>query len=385
MKRLSIAHVLSSFGMGGQERVALDLASTQRARGHRVMAISLSESPEGSMAELFRAADIQTESVAKRGKSVDPTLAVRVARFLTRGGVELVHTHNPQALVYGSPAAALAGAACVHSKHGVNPDPSRRMWLRRAASKIVDAYVAVTPSLARVAAAAHECDPTQLHVIPNGIDTQRFSLDLEARRRVRAELGIPDNAWVVGTVGRLAPEKNQGLLIDAMAPMLDPRRHLVIVGEGPEREELQRRAQATWRPELIHLTGARHDVSALLSAFDVFALTSRSEGLPLVLLEAMAMGLPVLSTAVGGIPDLVEHGVTGFLVDATDHAGLVTQLIWLSSRPQSALDVASAARRTVLERHSTEHMASAYEDLYFRVLRGVRGSRSAALPLAANS
>jgi glycosyltransferase involved in cell wall biosynthesis len=384
MKRLSIAHVLSSFGMGGQERVALDLATAQHARGHQVLAISLSDAPDVSLADSFRAAGIRTECVAKHGGSVDPTLAVRVSKHLRSGGVELVHTHNPQALVYGSPAAALAGAACVHSKHGVNPDPSRRMWLRRAASKIVDAYVAVTPSLARIATAAHECDPTQLHVIPNGIDTQRFSLDLEARRRIRAELGIPENAWVVGTVGRLAPEKNQALLIDAISPMLDPRRHLVVVGEGPERDELERRAQATWRPELVHFTGARSDVSALLSAFDVFALTSRSEGLPLVLLEAMAMGLPVLSTAVGGIPDLIEHGVTGFLVDPADEGGLMTQLIWLSSRPQSALDVANSGRRLVLERHSTEHMARDYEDLYFRVLRGVRG-RGAPLSLAASS
>jgi glycosyltransferase involved in cell wall biosynthesis len=220
-------------------------------------------------------------------------------------------------------------------------------------------------------------------VIANGIDTQRFSLDLDARRRVRAELGIPEQAWVVGTVGRLAPEKNQGLLIDAMSPMLDPRRHLVIVGEGPERPELERRAQATMRPELVHLTGARRDISSLLSAFDVFALTSQSEGLPLVLLEAMAMGLPVVSTAVGGIFDLVEPGVTGFLVKPGDTTALMTQLIELSTRPQSALDIANTARRRVLDRYSAEQMASDYEALYFRVLRGVRRTE-APLPLAAN-
>jgi len=368
MKALSIAHVLSSFNLGGQERVALDLAKQQVLAGHRVLALSLAGEPEGPLGEQFRGLGVRTQSFTKHGPSIDPSLAVRLARSLTQNSVDIVHTHNPAALVYGSPAATLAGAACIHSKHGVNPDPSRRMWLRRAASTIVDAYVAVTPSLARVAVAQNECDPTRLHVIPNGIDTATFSLDLEARHRVRQELGIPENAWVVGTVGRLAPEKNQALLIDAMAPMLDPRRHLVIVGDGPERQALTDRAQSTWRPELVHLTGARSDVAALLSAFDVFALTSRSEGLPLVLLEAMAMGLPVLTTSVGGIPDLVEHGVTGFLVPPDDVTALVTQLIWLSSRPQSALDVATAARRLVLSRHSTEQMALDYEKLYRRVL-----------------
>jgi glycosyltransferase involved in cell wall biosynthesis len=382
MSSLSIAHVLSSFNMGGQERVALDLAQLQRAAGHRVLAVSLAEPPDGPVAALFHAAGVRIESVARRGPSFDPTLAVRVAKYLRRDRVGVVHTHNPQALVYGSPAAVLARAACVHTKHGINPDPSRRMWLRRAASKMVDAYVAVTPTLARVALSNQECEPTQLHVISNGIDVQRFSPDLAARRRVRAELGIPDNAWVVGTVGRLALEKNQGLLIDAIAPMLDPRRHLVIVGEGPEREGLEAHAAATWRPEFVHFTGGRNDVESLLAAFDVFALTSQSEGLPLVLLEAMAMGLPVLATAVGGVPDLVEHGTTGFLVESGDRTALTAQLIWLASRPTAALEVASTAHRIVLERHSTKHMTRDYETLYQRLARRARSSQD--LSIAAN-
>jgi glycosyltransferase involved in cell wall biosynthesis len=383
MNPLSIAHVLSSFNLGGQERVALELARLQRAAGHRVLALSLSSATEGPLAELFHDADVKTASVAKRGPSFDPTLAVRLAQALAQAGVEVVHTHNPHALVYGSPGAALAGAACVHTKHGVNPDSARRMWLRRAASKMVDAYVAVTPTLARVALAEHECEPSQLQVIPNGIDTARFRPDLEARRHVRAQLGIADNAWVVGTVGRLAPEKNQGMLIDAMGPMLDPRRHLVIVGDGPEREALVARAKATLRPELVHLTGARADVEQLMSAFDVFVLTSESEGLPLVLLEAMAAGLPVLSTAVGGVPDLVEDQLTGFLVEPSKPTALMTKLIWLSTRPQKALDAASTARSRVLERHSTERMSSDYEALYARVARRVQAHQ--ALPRAVSA
>jgi len=369
MTHLTIAHVLSSFGTGGQERVALDLARRQRAQGHRVVALALADPPSGPMAALFEAADVATGTVTKLGPSFDPTLAVRLARTLAAHQVDVVHTHNPHALVYGAPAAALCTKACLHTKHGINPDPARRLWLRRAAARVLDAFVAVTPRLARVATSNHECDPTQLHVVPNGIDTQLFSLDLEARRRIRAELGIPEQAWVVGSVGRLAPEKHQSLLIDAMAPMLEPRRHLVLVGDGPERAALLARAQATLRPELVHFTGARSDVSSLLSAFDVFALTSDSEGLPLVLLEAMAMGLPVVSTSVGGIPDLIEHERTGFLVEPDNCSELTRQLICLSTRPQAALDAASAGRRLVVQRHSIERMAGEYERLYTRVAR----------------
>lgn len=376
MTGFSIAHVLSSFGMGGQERVALDLAKLQRAAGHRVLAVSLAELPEGPMASSFQAAGVETHSIPKRGPSFDPTLPVRLAGYLSRAGAEIVHTHNPQALVYGAPAASLARAACVHTKHGMNPDPSRRMWLRRAASVMVDAYVAVTPTLARVAVEKGECDPTQLHVIPNGIDTLRFLPDAEARRRVRAELSIPDDAWVVGTVGRLSREKNQALLIDAMAKLLDPSRQLVLVGDGPEREALTSRARATLRPNFVHFTGARKDPESFLAAFDAFALPSDSEGLPLGLLEAMAVGVPVVATAVGGVPDVVEPGVTGALVERGDRDGLTAELVRLSTHPVAAFEAARTARRMVLERHSTEHMVSTYESLYGRVVRRTRSSYS---------
>ncbi len=381
MTQLSIAHVLSSFGMGGQECVALELAKSQRAAGHRVQVVSLSEPPDGPMAERFRAVGALTATIPKRGPSFDPTLALRVAQHFAEAHADVVHTHNPQALVYGAPAAALAGVPSIHTKHGVNPDPSRRMWLRRAASSMVDAYVAVTPTLARLAVEKHECSSTQLRVIPNGIDTARFKPNPAARRTLRDELGIPEAAWVVGTVGRLSPEKNQGLLIDAVAPLLDPRRHLVIVGDGPDREALMARARTTLRPELIHFTGARDDVEAVLACFDAFALTSESEGLPLVVLEAMAVGLPVVATAVGGVPDVIEPGATGFLVPPSDRIALMKELLQLSTRPQVARDVAAAGRSRVLERHSTERMASEYERLYRRVVGAVRPT---SLPLAAN-
>ena len=314
-----IAHVLSSFGQGGQERVATDLGRLQRAAGHRVFAISIARGPEGATAAAFRTAGVLVETIAKR-RGVDPSLPVRVAAHLRGHHVEVVHTHNPHALIYGAPAAWLAGAVVIHSKHGMNPDRRRRVWLRRAAAKLVDAYVAVTPTLATRALEQGDCDPSRLHVIPNGIDVERFTPSRDARRKTRGELGIPDGAWVVGTVGRLASEKDQALLIDAMASLLSEDRRLVIVGDGPERDRLRARVGAIPGGRYVHMLGARDDVESILAAFDAFALTSRTEGLPLVILEAMATGLPVLSTAVGGIPDLVEHHVTGLLSQPGDRA-----------------------------------------------------------------
>jgi glycosyltransferase involved in cell wall biosynthesis len=375
MTSLTIAHVLSSFGLGGQERVALDLATRQHARGHRVLAISLAAPPEGPNAEYFRAAKVRTQTIAK-ARRVDPSLAVRLASCLIGERIDIVHTHNPHALIYGAPAARLAGAAAVHTKHGMNPDRPRRMLLRRVASTLVDACVAVTPVLEQVARDRRECDPALLHVIPNGIDVRRFVPNPEARKQVRAELGIPEAAWVAGTVGRLSSEKDQALLVRAMAPLLDERRHLVIVGDGPEANALDACIAQTLRGQYCRVTGARKDVERLLAAFDVFVLTSRTEGLPLVLLEAMATGLPVVSTAVGGIPDLIESGVNGYLVAPGDEVALTRRLIALATHPSDGFEVGQAGRELVLRRYSLDHMSDGYETLYQRLVsqRSRRGA-----------
>jgi glycosyltransferase involved in cell wall biosynthesis len=371
MTNMVIAHVLSSFGRGGQERVAADLARLQRAAGHEVFAISIAPGPEGATAAAFRAAGVLTETIAKRLR-VDPSLPLRLAAHLRRHGVTVVHTHNPHALIYGAPAAWFAGAVVIHSKHGMNPDRQRRLWLRRAAAKLVDAYVAVSPSLAKKAIEQGDCESSRLHVIPNGIDVARFAPSHRGRRKIRDELGIPDDAWVVGTVGRLAPEKDQALLIDAMAPLLGEGRRLVIVGDGAERDSLRARIATIPGGRYVHMLGEREDVESILAGFDAFALTSRTEGLPLVLLEAMATGLPVLSTAVGGIPDLLEHGVTGFLSQAGDRAALTSRLASLSMDGSHSRQVGEAGRTAILERYSVDRMAREYGVLYESTLRNNR-------------
>jgi glycosyltransferase involved in cell wall biosynthesis len=373
-----IAHVLSSFGQGGQERVAVDLARLQRLSGHQVLAFSIAPGPAGPVSSAFRAAGVFAETVAKRPR-VDLSLPVRLAAHLRSHRVNVVHTHNPHALIYGAPAARLAGAVVVHSKHGMNPDTRRRLWLRRLAAKLADAYVTVTPRLAKAAIEQGDCDPSRLHVVPNGIDVVRFAPNDGQRRKIREELAIPDDAWVVGTVGRLAPEKDQALLVDAMGSLLCATRHLVIVGDGAERGALRARVDANPGRDYVHMLGDREDVESLLAAFDAFALTSRTEGLPLVLLEAMATGLPVVSTAVGGIPDLVKDGVTGFLVPAGDRGSLADRLGLLSMDKALSRNVGDAGRREVLQRHGVDRMAREYVALYESILQGHRGARGTCL------
>jgi glycosyltransferase involved in cell wall biosynthesis len=364
---LSIVHVLSSFGMGGQERVALDLAGGQSGEGHRVLVVSLAPEPDGPLAAEFRQHGLEIATMAQR-PGRDPRLFLELARLFRQRGVHVVHTHNPQPLLFAALPAKLTRARLVHTKHGVNPDSPRRLAMRRAAGRLVDAFVAVSQPTANVAAERRECRRDRLHVVPNGIDLDRFGPDPDARQAIRRELGIPEHAFAVGTVGRLWPEKGHAYFIRSVAPALGDGFHLVIVGEGPERDNLARQVAELARPDCVHLTGNRSDVPRVLAALDAFALTSKSEGLPLVIPEAMAAGLPVVATRVGGIPQVVEEGVTGYMVDFGDEEGLRRRLVALDGDRPLARKCGAMGRERSLDRYSSRRMVADYLGLYRKVV-----------------
>jgi len=331
--------------MGGQERVALDLAGAQVRRGHEVSAVSLAPLPHGVLASEFQARGITLHSVPK-GASFDVRTVARLARWLRASRIDVVHTHNPQPLAYGAPAGRLARAVVVHTKHGVNPERGRKLWLRRVGGHLADAYVAVSDATAEVARRNRECLPGRLQVIPNGVDLEAYRPDETARRDVRAELGIPADAWLFGTVGRVSVEKDHALLVRAAGPLLGPRVRLMIVGDGTELANV--RAAARKLEPWVTLTGVRHDIARVLASFDAFVLSSRSEGLPLALLEAMATGLPVVSTNVGGVSEVVDHGRAGLLVPAGDEDALGRSIARLIASPAEATDLGRRARARAL-------------------------------------
>jgi glycosyltransferase involved in cell wall biosynthesis len=371
-ERLCIAHVLSSFGMGGQERVALDLARAQKRAGHEVLVLSLAPEPHGPLAEEFRAAGARVLS-APKGRGVDVGLVPQLAATFLLERVQIVHTHNPQPLIYAAPAGRIARAKVIHSKHGINPDRGRKLLLRRLAARFAHVYVAVSELTAQASRDAREVPEKKLRVVNNGVDLSRFpGADAAARQAVRAELGIPDDAFVIGTVGRLMVEKDQALLVRAAAPLAGHEVHVVLVGGGPEEAALRAQIDAL-EPAAraaMHLAGLRRDVPRVLAAFDVFALTSKLEGLPLVLPEAMAMRLPVVATAVGGVPSVVRDGETGYLVPADDGAEAVlrARLAALHADPATRRALGARGREVALADYSAERMAADYMAIYREAL-----------------
>jgi glycosyltransferase involved in cell wall biosynthesis len=185
---------------------------------------------------------------------------------------------------------------------------------------------------------------------------------------VRRELAIDPAAWVIGTVGRIAVEKNQALLIRAMAPLLGPRTRLVVAGDGPLLPAVTELAAQLGITGFVHFLGARRDVPDVLNALDSFVLSSDTEGLPLVVLEAMATGLPVLSTRVGGVPTVLDEGETGFLVPVGDEAALRHRMAELRGDPDRSRAYGERARAAAITRFSAARMQRDYLDLYARVL-----------------
>ncbi|MGZ3416654.1 MAG: glycosyltransferase [Polyangiales bacterium] len=361
MRPLSIAHVLSSFALGGQERVALDLAASQVKKGHRVHAISLAPPPDGVLADDFRKRGVALHTVPK-GRGVDPTLIVRLAALFRRERIDVVHTHNPQPLFYAAPAGRIARCAVVHTKHGVNPAGGRKLWLRRFGGLLAHAYVSVSESTARVARDNREAPTARLHTIANGVELDGFGPDPNARDRVRDELGIPRDAFVFGTIGRMSPEKDHALLVRAAAPLLGPSVRLVIVGDGAEMPNV--RSVAAGSPFIV-LPGVRRDVSQLLASFDVFVLSSRSEGLPLALVEAMASRLPIVSTDVGACKEVLAG--TGLVVPPREESPLRNAMQSLQKNSEMARDL--GARATVRARYyDAARMSDDYLAIYARAL-----------------
>ena len=362
---MHVAHVLSSVHIGGQERVALDLSWGQRAAGHQVTVVSLAPPPDGALADRFREYGVDVERVPKE-PGVHPTLTLRLAALFRRRRIDVVHTHNRMPLVYATPAGRLNGAVLVHTRHGPGRGTKREQWFRSKAGRLLDAYVAVTPALERLARELDDCDPAKLVVIENGIDLTRFRPDEEARRATREALGIPRDAWVVGSVGRFEPEKDYPLLVRALAPALGPDARLLIVGDGSEAGAVRAEIAARNVQPFVHLPGRSSDAAPYYAAMDVFVLSSRSEGLPLVSLEAMATGLPVVATAVGGLPELIDDGVTGYLIPSGDEVALRTRVLALRANPEAARATGMRGQTQARARHSREVMVERYLELYTR-------------------
>lgn len=374
-ERLAILHVVAPTGLGGLESVVRALAAGHVAAGHRVRVLAVMDrEPDASHPFLkgLKSGGVETEVVIAPGRGY---LAERraVARSCAVFQPDVVHTHGYRPDVIDASVARGRGIATVTTVHGFTGGGWRNRLYERAqlrAFRRFSAVVAVSrPLLDRLAAAGVPVART--HLIPNAVVQTPASP--VTRATARAALGLDADRFAdrftVGWIGRLSPEKGPDVLLAALALVAEPV-SAVFVGDGRERSALRAQATALGLDARVTWAGAVVDAARWLPAFDVVVLSSRTEGTPIVLLEAMAAGVPVIATAVGGIPDVVGD-TEAILVPSDTPAALADAITHLRDRPDEARVRAAAARARLDAVFSPSVCLRAYESLYASVAGAV--------------
>lgn len=369
---LRILHILNRLDRGGTELVVLKLIH------------GLSDGPFEHRLGSLRGKDPSFQNVplpgsellvaGEDGNGLQFPL-FRLVNLMRAYRPHIVHSRNWGA-IEAVPAARLARVpVAIHSEHGYELDmlaglPKRRRVFRRMAYAMADAVFAVTHELRNYHARQAWISPEQIRVIYNGVDTQSFSPHPEGRVFWRRRFCLPENRFIVGTVGRMVPIKDHPTLLHAAEILVRGGidAHVLLVGSGPEFARNQQLVETS--PNLagrVTLIRASEEVPELLNTMDVFALPSISEGMSNTLLEAMATSLPVIATRVGGNIEVIEDARSGWLFPARDAGALASRLALLASHGNLRRQYGAAARERVIERFSLERMLKDYSDLYLEL------------------
>lgn len=370
--RPSIAYVALTLNPGGTERLAVDMA---RAFRHEFDVSVVCIDEPGAWAAGLRAIGIPVHCVWRQ-PGLDLNVAARLARLFRQLKPDLVHAHQCTPWFY----AALSRLAWraprllleEHGRFWPEPDkPLRRLVNRAAIAPLTHRFVAVSEDIRRRLVRYEGLRADRIEVIYNGV-TPATALTANERRALRASLGLADDDFVVGTVGRLDPIKNLPMLIEALrqAQLRVPSLRGLIVGDGPEREALQAAIAGAGLRSRVVTTGHRDDARRLTQCMDLFVLASLSEGTSMALLEALAGGVAVAVTAVGGNPEVVDAGVSGWVVPSQDAGALAEAIAEAATRPDVAAQRAAAARRAFSARFSFDAMLDGYRRLYAGMLGG---------------
>jgi glycosyltransferase involved in cell wall biosynthesis len=362
---MKIAHIVDSMEVGGAERITLDLCRWQKAQGHSVSVHCLFRG--GPLVDVLQEAGVpvfihcpRPEWHRDTGMGAKFRLIRSLYRSFRESRPDVVHCHNAFATIVGVPAARLAGAKRILStRHGLNLHPQNPrqeipFWL---AARCATHVVAVCGTGGRNLAAGPLAAPRKLITVENG-----------ARPMAAADVpgGMARHAFQVVTVARLKAPKDHATLFRglALASRTVGDLGLWVIGDGPDMPELKRLASELGIEAQVRFLGERHDVGSWLPHADLFALSSRSEGVPMSLLEAMAAGLPALVTAVGGMAEVVEFSEAGKAVPTGDPQAIARALEeFAADRAQLAV-LGERARQCYLRHYTFERMAQRYMDLY---------------------
>ncbi len=375
---IRVLHCRSSAASYGPERALMMLVDALAGHGVETGVLGLYRKraegdPVHPLVEQARERGLRAEQIHDPGP-FSIGVARRMARRVHGSGAQILHSHDYKTNILGGlasrrPDKALPWVATVH----LHTRSSRRLRIYRAIDlfllRLADRVVTVSREQRRLLL-ARGVDRRRIVLVPNVIQAERFRALADEPAAVRSRLGLPPEAPVISLIGRLTPQKgvDDFLLAARRIHEAHPDARFLVAGHGSERERLESEAAALRLSDALRFLGYRADVASLMAASDLLLMPSHDEGLPVVLLEAMAMALPVVATRVGGIPDLLRDGETGLLVDAGEPDDLASEALGLLADRPAAEAMGRAAQRFVGRHCSPERAARRLAAVYRTVL-----------------
>jgi len=372
---LKVLHLINSSGFFGADNVLIELSKQMRqtAFSPTIGVFKNLKIPHLEVAEVARRYDFPVEIFPCKGK-LDIRTILSIRNFLRAQKIDIAHSHGYKSNFYALAASTGNKVSLIATCHNwLGQDRKMKLYARLDKSFLnrFDKVVAVSDSVEKEIL-KHNISPAKVLVIQNGIDLGRFNSGRKTDT-LRRELGIDPKCNIVGTVGRLSEEKGHTHLLHGAQKVLQayPDVVFLIVGDGPLREDLQDKAlqlaqEGSVNPFLF--TGVRNDMEEIYSLMDIFVLPSLTEGLPMVLLEAMAAQKPVVATRVGAVPRVIENGHSGLLIPPGDVESLAGAIIDLLNDPQKAQYMAQNGYERVRDHFSAKRMAEQYIKVYEDVL-----------------
>jgi glycosyltransferase involved in cell wall biosynthesis len=368
MSGLRILFVLTGLAYGGAETQLVRLATRLKSRGWEVSVVSLM--PPKAYVEDLEAAGIPVFSLNIRRKLPDPRPVLRLARIIRKWQPDVVHSHMVHANLLARIVRPLAPfPVLICSARNIDEGGRLREFLYRLTDPLCDLTTQVSQAglerYVRVGAVPRH----KIRYIPNGVDTERFKPNPEGRLKVRRELGVNGFVWLA--VGRFDPQKDYPNMLQAFARVVRERSDttLLIAGDGPLRKAMESMALDLGISGYVRFLGIRRDVSQLMTAADAYVMSSSWEGMPNVLLEASATGLPIVATDVGGNREIVLDGVTGFLVPPRNPEALARAMLRIMDlSDEERKEMGKRARKHIEVKFNLDRVVDLWEILYYELL-----------------
>lgn len=365
IKKIRIAHLVTELVPDGKE--------------HSIIKLCNNLNPNLFASEIFVFRDFLKDSFTEiKGLKVitlnarngnDILLPFRLSRIFKKHYIDIVHTHSWGTLLEGIVGAKLAKIPIIiHNEHGTFPKETHRRIIQRILWQWPNRFLAVSDGLRKMLSESIHFPIDRIDVIFNGVDEQKFFPSAKLRSQFRNEFHFSEEEFLVGIIGRLEPVKNHRMFLKALNFLKNQNQDVqgIIVGTGELEDQLKEQVAEQGMSKYVHFLGHQSNINLVLNGIDVFVLTSFSEGCSNVILEAMQCGKAIITTNVGGNPDLIENNRNGFLIESNNYKELAQKLLIMKKNPQLRKKLGSNAQREVQKKFSLQKMIKDYENVYIQ-------------------